>query len=72
MMKAKIIPSILEYYGAKENVWDPDEAKPDEFLDLLKSILTTIFPRKKLDLKKGAVLYKYVRRTPSFYPPTFR
>ena len=42
-MKAKIIPSILEYYGAKENVWDPDESKPDEFLDLMKSILATIF-----------------------------
>ena len=60
VMKTKITPSILEYYGTREEVWNADATKSDEFLDLLQDILNRIFPHKKIALKKSDAVYKYV------------
>ena len=60
VMKTKITPSLLEYYGTREDIWNADATKSNEFLDLLQDILNRIFPHKKIALKKGDVVYKYV------------
>ena len=63
VIKTKIIPSIIEYYGTRENIWDPDATQPNEFQELLKSVLNTIVPRKKQDPKKNDVIYTLLHRS---------
>ncbi|TBU40370.1 hypothetical protein BD309DRAFT_993111 [Dichomitus squalens] len=62
VVQSKIIPSIIEYYGTREDVWNPDATHRDQFLDLLQDIQSRIFPCKNQEIKRSDTVYKYCRQ----------
>lgn len=59
-LEPSIIPTVINYYGAKENPWDLQELGRDELLDLCQTLVDEVLPRKGHIVKKSELIYKLV------------
>ena len=61
----EIIPTVLEYFGAKTDPWNAQEHGPDELLDLCQELVNDLCPRAEYRLSKNDIVYKVVCTTHS-------
>ena len=57
----EIIPTVLEFYGAKLDPWNSQEYGRNELLDLCKELINDVCPRADYTLTKSDIIYKVVR-----------
>ncbi|KAL1940124.1 hypothetical protein VTO73DRAFT_9459 [Trametes versicolor] len=57
-----IIPTVIDYYGAKANPWDLQELGRDELLDLCQVLVDEVAPRVGHDVKKSEPIYKLTQQ----------
>ncbi|TFK84481.1 hypothetical protein K466DRAFT_567207 [Polyporus arcularius HHB13444] len=58
----ELIPTILEYFGAKTDPWNTREHGPDELLNLSQELLNDLCPRAEYRLSKSDVIYKVIQQ----------
>ncbi len=61
LLFTEIIPTVLEYFGAKKDPWNAREHGPDELLNLCQELLNDLCPRAEYRLAKTDIIYKVVR-----------
>ncbi|KAI9056388.1 hypothetical protein FKP32DRAFT_1607920 [Trametes sanguinea] len=64
LIYSKIIPTVLDYYGAKEDPWAICQSgrKGTELVELCQDIISEVCPRFSFDVSKADVVYKVIRQ----------
>ncbi|KAI9070394.1 hypothetical protein FKP32DRAFT_1599331 [Trametes sanguinea] len=61
---SKVIPTILDYFGAKQDPWGISEGgrHGTELLELCQEVINEVCPRFPIELTKADVTYKVIRQ----------
>ncbi|KAI0688828.1 hypothetical protein C8Q76DRAFT_803289 [Earliella scabrosa] len=57
-----LIPTVIEYYGAKVDPWNSQEHGRDELLNLCQDLINDLCPRADYHLTKQDILYKVIQQ----------
>ena len=57
----ELIPTVLEYFGAKVDPWNTQEHGRDELLNLCQELINDLCPQADYVLTKQDIIYKVVR-----------
>lgn len=61
VLTSKIIPTVLDYFGAKKNPWNMRDHGRTELLDLCQQLINGACPYADYELTKSDTVYKVVR-----------
>ncbi len=56
----KIIPSLIKFYGARDNPWDLDDVTNDLYLVTLQSLVNKLHAQATCTLTRSHKIYVYV------------
>ncbi|KAI0643496.1 hypothetical protein C8Q79DRAFT_1012765 [Trametes meyenii] len=57
-----IIPTVLEYFGAKKNPWNTQEHGRNELLGLCQELIDEVCPHVDYELTKTDIVYKVIQQ----------